>query len=96
MTHYQIDDLLIRFVGMSKVKASGLKFVCTTNTYDRDFEEYLARGYRIDLVNPFVVQDGEVIEKDLSDYKKIKKVLLAIQPIKIMTKIIEIELTQIK
>lgn len=75
MTHYQIDDLLIRFVGMSKVKASGLKFVCTTNTYDRDFEEYLARGYRIDLVNPFVVQDGEVIEKDLSDYKKIKKVL---------------------
>ena len=75
LSHNQIDDLLIKFVGMSKVKAGGFPFICTSNTSVRDFEEYTDRGYQIDLVNPIVVQDGEVKEVDLSDHRKILKAL---------------------
>ena len=56
---------------MSEVKAGGFPFICTSNTSVRDFEEYTDRGYQIDLVNPIVVQDGEVKEVDLSDVKNI-------------------------
>ena len=34
LTDNHIDDLLIRFCGMSKVKASGLSFICTADTYE--------------------------------------------------------------
>ena len=75
MCNYQYDDLLVRFVGMSKVKASGLPFVCTTDTYEMDFHEYTERGYSIDLVDPIIVEDGEVKELSLDSHRKIKKIL---------------------
>lgn len=70
-----LDDLLIRFVGMSKVKAGGLPFICTSNTYERDFQEYKDHGYKIDLVDPIDVVNGEVKEINLDGHKLIKKLL---------------------
>jgi hypothetical protein len=70
-----VDDLLIRFVGMSKVKAGGFPFICTSNTYERDFQEYIDRGYEVDLVNPIDVVNGEVKEVSLDNHKLIKQML---------------------
>ena len=70
-----LDDLLIRFVGMSKVKAGGFPFICTSNTYERDFQEYKDHGYKIDLVDPIDVVNGEVKEINLDGHKLIKKLL---------------------
>ena len=75
ITKSQIDDILIRFCGMSKVKASGLPFICTTNTYDFDFKEYTDRGYHVDLIDPIIVEDGEVKVRDLTTHRTIRKVL---------------------
>ena len=75
LTNNQIDDILIRFCGMSKVKASGLPFICTSNTYDYNFKEYTDRGYHIDLIDPIIVEDGELKELSLDSHRKIKKVL---------------------
>ena len=75
LTNNQIDDILIRFCGMSKVKASGLPFICTSNTYDYNFKEYTDRGYHIDLIDPILVEDGELKELSLDSHRKIKKVL---------------------
>ena len=69
------DDLSVRFVGMSKVKAGGFPFICTSSTYERDFQEYVDRGYEIDLVDPIDIVNGEVKEVSLDNHKLIKKML---------------------
>ncbi len=75
LTNFEMDDMFVRFLGMSKLGVSGIKTICTSNANDTLFSEYTKRGYEIDLVNPIKVVDNHIEEVDLNYYKTLKKVL---------------------
>lgn len=75
LTNCEMDDMFVRFLGMSKLGVSGTKTICTSNTNDRMFSEYIKRGYKIDLVNPIEVINNHIEEIDLNNHKIMKKVL---------------------
>ncbi|MBP3766037.1 MAG: hypothetical protein J6G98_02520 [Bacilli bacterium] len=75
LTNFEMDDMFVKFLGMSKIGVSGTKTICTTNTNESLFREYIKRGYAIDLVNPIKAVNNHIEEIDLSGHKVIKKVL---------------------
>ena len=73
LSRFRIDDFLVRFIHMSKVKHGEQSFICTTNPNIYQFREYRERGYRMDIVDPIVVKDGELTTEDLSYYRSLER-----------------------
>ena len=75
LVNCEMDDMFVRFLGMTKVGVSGTKTLCTSNINEKMFDKYTKKGYNIDLVNPICVVDNHIKEIDLNTYKTLKKIL---------------------
>ena len=75
----QIDDLLVRFIHMSKVKHGDVSFICTTNPNTYPFREYIDRNYMIDVVDPIDVDNGEVKVLSLNKDRSITELYRSIR-----------------
>ena len=73
LVNNSLDDLFVKFLGMSKIGPSLVKEIYTTNTATADFKEYEEHGYNVELVNPIEIQDGKIKEKDISYINTVRK-----------------------
>jgi len=75
----QIDDLLVRYIHMNKVKHGDVSFICTTNPNRYPFREYIDRDYMIDVVDPIDVDNGEVKVLSLNKDRSITELYRSIR-----------------
>ena len=67
------DSILIQFCGFHKISSVADKTITTSDVnWEKDFEEYIEKGWHIDFVKPILLNNGRL--EELSDeFVKVKK-----------------------
>lgn len=71
LTNGNLEDILIKCCGFSKMGVSGIKTICTAkqNSY-KEFKEYIFKGWKIDVINPIVIDKEYKTVKEITINKK--------------------------
>ena len=71
LTNGELEDILVKCCGFSKMGVSGIKRICTAtqNPY-KEFKEYILNGWKVDVINPIVIDKEYKTVKEITINKK--------------------------
>ena len=69
LEEYTIDDILVRCCGFHKISSVIDQTITTTSAnYEKEFAEYIARGWHVDYIRPFVFNTNTKRLEEMDDY----------------------------